>query len=141
MNKLKAYTHVADELDAETGKYALFAYDVDGNRTPVDETEHVYLKSDADKVIAELDESHKKEVAQLLLETAELKDRCQKHDFFWEGCGFSKMGFKNTIDVANYVEELKTKVDLLQHENQILKQYRLMAHSSYGIGTKSKETK
>ena len=29
----------------------------------------VYLKSEADKVIAEL------------------KDKCQMHDFFWDGCG------------------------------------------------------
>jgi hypothetical protein len=32
-----------------------------------------YLKSDADKVIADLEESHKKEVGQLLTEIAELK--------------------------------------------------------------------
>lgn len=34
-----------------------------------------YLKSEADKVIAELEESHKKEVGQLLIEIAELKAR------------------------------------------------------------------
>ncbi len=33
-----------------------------------------YLKSEADKVIAELEESHKKEVGQLLMEIAELKE-------------------------------------------------------------------
>jgi iron-sulfur cluster repair protein YtfE (RIC family) len=33
----------------------------------------VYLKSEADKVIADLEESHKKEVGQLLIEIAELK--------------------------------------------------------------------
>jgi hypothetical protein len=33
----------------------------------------VYLKSEADKVIAELEENHKKEVGQLLMEIAELK--------------------------------------------------------------------
>ena len=33
----------------------------------------VYIKSEADKVIAELEESHKKEVGQLLIEIAELK--------------------------------------------------------------------
>ena len=32
-----------------------------------------YLKSEADKVIADLEESHKKEVGQLLIEIAELK--------------------------------------------------------------------
>ena len=33
----------------------------------------VYLKSEADKVIADLEENHKKEVGQLLIEIAELK--------------------------------------------------------------------
>lgn len=33
----------------------------------------VYLKSEADKVIADLEESHKMEVEQLLIEIAELK--------------------------------------------------------------------
>lgn len=33
-----------------------------------------YLKSEADKVIAELEESHKKEVEQLLIEIVELKE-------------------------------------------------------------------
>ena len=35
----------------------------------------VYLKSEADKVIADLKESHKKEVGQLLIEIAELKKK------------------------------------------------------------------
>ena len=34
----------------------------------------VYFKSEADKVIADLDESHKKEVWQLLMKIAELKE-------------------------------------------------------------------
>ena len=34
----------------------------------------VYLKREADKVIADLEESHKKEVGQLLMEIAELKE-------------------------------------------------------------------
>ena len=34
----------------------------------------IYLKSEADKVIAELEESHKMEVEQLLIERAELKE-------------------------------------------------------------------
>lgn len=40
-------------------------------------------------------------------EIAELKDKCQMHDFFWEGCGFKKLGFKNSIDVRDYCDELK----------------------------------
>ena len=38
-----------------------------------------YLKSEADKVIADLEESHKMEVEQLLIEIAELKK--QVHDY------------------------------------------------------------
>ena len=34
----------------------------------------IYLKSEADKVIADLEESHKKEVEQLLMEIAKLKE-------------------------------------------------------------------
>ena len=37
-------------------------------------TKSYYLKSEADKVIAELEESHKKEVEQLLMEIVELKE-------------------------------------------------------------------
>ena len=57
----------------------------------------VYLKSEADKVIAEKDKT-----------IAELEDKCQMHDFFWEGCGFKKLGgFKNSINVRDYCDELK----------------------------------
>lgn len=48
----------------------------------------------------------KKEVDEAI---AELKDKIKQKDFFWDGCGFSKMGFKNTIDVANYVVNLKAE--------------------------------
>ena len=41
---------------------------------------------------------------------AELKDKIQMHDFFWEGCGFEKRGFKNAIAVAQYVEDLEAKL-------------------------------
>ena len=37
------------------------------------ELAQIYLKSEADKVIADLEESHKKEVEQLLMEIVELK--------------------------------------------------------------------
>ena len=40
----------------------------------------VYLKSEADKVIADLEESHKKEVEQLLMEIVELKKVCNDKD-------------------------------------------------------------
>jgi hypothetical protein len=57
----------------------------------------VYPKSDVDAAIAEL------------------KDKCQMHDFFWEGCGFAKRGFKNTIAVSE-------AFDRLEAENAELKQ-------------------
>ena len=37
----------------------------------------------------------------------ELQDKVQQKDFFWEGCGLSKRGFKNTIQVCEYIEELE----------------------------------
>lgn len=44
-------------------------------------------------------------------EINELTDKIQQKDFFWDGCGFSKMGFKNANDVANYVDSLKAVDD------------------------------
>jgi hypothetical protein len=40
---------------------------------------------------------------------AELKDKCQMHDFFWEGCGFAKRGFKNTIAVSEAFDRLEAE--------------------------------
>lgn len=62
-----------------------------------------YLKSDVDKLIAEL------------------KDKCQMHDFFWEGCGFDKLGFKNAINVRDYCDKLKKENESLKAENESLK--------------------
>ena len=53
--------------------------------------EPIYLKSEADKVIAEL------------------KDKCNMHDFFWDGCGFAKRGFKNSIAVSEAFEKLEAE--------------------------------
>lgn len=65
--------------------------------TSENDTGKFYLKEEADKVIAEL------------------KDKCQMHDFFWEGCGFAKRGFKNTIAVSE-------AYDFLEAENVQLKE-------------------
>ena len=43
-------------------------------KTGDDDAAQVYLKSEADKVIADLEESHKMEVEQLLMEIAELEE-------------------------------------------------------------------
>ena len=40
---------------------------------------------------------------------AELKDKCQMHDFFWEGCGFAKRGFKNSIAVSEAFDKLEAE--------------------------------
>lgn len=49
----------------------------------------------------------------------EMKDKINQKDFFWDGCGFSKMGFKNTIDVANYIDELKKERDFLAKDRSL----------------------
>jgi hypothetical protein len=61
-----------------------------------------YLKSEVDAAIAEL------------------KDRCQMHDFFWEGCGFAKRGFKNTIAVSEAFDRLEAENAELKAENERL---------------------
>ena len=68
------------------------------------ESADLYLKSEADKVIAEKD-----------AEIAKLKDKCNMHDFFWDGCGFAKRGFKNAIAVSE-------AYDFLEQENTQLKE-------------------
>lgn len=59
MSELKA-VHAFDVYEAYT-------------KTGDDDAAQVYIKSEADKVIAELEESHKMEVGQLLMEIVELK--------------------------------------------------------------------
>lgn len=57
------------------------------NKDPYGESSLVYCKSEADKVIADLEESHKMEVEQLLIEIAELKAKnAQAEDdvAFWK---------------------------------------------------------
>jgi hypothetical protein len=51
---------------------------------------------------------------------AELKDKCQMHDFFWEGCGFAKRGFKNTIAVSEAFDRLEAENAELKAENERL---------------------
>lgn len=74
MSELKAFRII----QGDTGGYGAPSYkcDTDGNRLEewCDICE-VYDKSEADKVIDELEESHKKEVEQLLIEIVELKEK------------------------------------------------------------------
>lgn len=61
---------------------------------------HCYLKDEADKVIADLEESHKMEVEQLLIEIAELKND------YKEAC--------DRLQTANLIkDEQKAKADKL----------------------------
>ena len=55
----------------------------------------VYIKADVDKRIDEL------------------KDKIQMHDFFWEGCGFDKLGFNNSIQVREEFDKLKAENEKL----------------------------
>ena len=61
---------------------AVHAFDVyeEYTKTGDDDAAKVYLKSEADKVIADLEESHKMEVEQLLMEIMELKKLVETAD-------------------------------------------------------------
>jgi len=62
----------------------------------------VYLKSEADKAIAELEESHKMEVEQLLMEIVELKaQKAQAED----DCAYWKMREGNAVNAMHETEE------------------------------------
>jgi hypothetical protein len=67
MSELKA-RHIVDVYDSY---YA---------ENPFGERSQVYLKSEADKVIADLEESHKMEVEQLLMEIVGLKKLVETAD-------------------------------------------------------------
>lgn len=92
------------------------------------ESGQLYLKSEADKVIElkdkeiaklkeqykDMDVTHTVHIAKMNAKIEELEDKCNMHDFFWDGCGFAKRGFKNTIAVSE-------AFDNLDAENQALK--------------------
>ena len=91
MSELKAYRFV---LATESSNLGGVVYT----------SKYVYAQDDVDKLLAKKDK-----------EIAKLKDKCQMHDFFWEGCGFDKLGFKNSIAV-------REAFDRLEAENAELKQ-------------------
>ena len=94
MSELKARRAYFSEDDYERGTHKICAkvsdcgYDRKNDWWSYAFEDEVYIKSEADKVIADLEESHKKEVGQLLMEIAELKkernwlakDRSQAYD-------------------------------------------------------------
>ena len=61
-----------DELKVYVPQDGHYGLEPEEGGEPVEE-ETCYLKSEADKFISDLEESHKKEVGQLLIEVAELK--------------------------------------------------------------------
>ena len=79
----------------------------------------MYDKYLVDEAIAELKQAlHDAEMAkddaeaantEYRLDIEKLKDKIQMHDFFWEGNGFDKMEFKNTIQVREYIDKLKAE--------------------------------
>jgi hypothetical protein len=73
-----------DELKAYKGDVTIPVYGTIADA-------ELYLKDKADAAIAEL------------------KDKCQMHDFFWEGCGFAKREFKNTIAVSEAFDRLEAE--------------------------------
>lgn len=77
MSELKEYLCV-EALVSEKKEIPGYLMHMAKYRAPQAEMELVYLKSEADKVIAELEESHKKEVEQLLMEIVELKEKHKK---------------------------------------------------------------
>ena len=73
--------------------YELKVIDVDKMADVRSLSGQFYRKSEVDQVIAKL------------------KDKCQMHDFFWEGCGFAKRGFKNSIAVSEAFDKLEVELD------------------------------
>ena len=73
MSELKAYLCIqAREIENKT--FSCYNQTLAVKNVPEATMAQVYLKSEADKVIADLEESHKMEVGQLLIEIAELKE-------------------------------------------------------------------
>ena len=77
-----------------------------------------YLKSEADKVIADLEESHKMEVEQLLIEIAELKaQKAQAEDdcAYWKTMS-RKCSDDNEVMAKQRAEAFKQRTEALNRE-------------------------
>ena len=96
MSELKSYLCIEAKA-IETKDAFGYRFTVATKPAPEACVKEVYIKDEADSVIAEL------------------KDKVEMHDFFWEGCGFDKRGFKNTIAVSE-------AFDRLEAENKALKE-------------------
>ena len=80
----------------------------------------VYLKFEADKVIAELEESHKKEVEQLLIETKRLENLCASYRHDCDNLA---------IREANALKEIGRDNRVIRHQ----KYRRCLAMASYWL--------
>ena len=101
MSELKAYNVICiDDISAD--------YNVDALGAPAFEA---YACDEADKAIAEL------------------KDKIQMHDFFWEGCGFNKLGFKNAIAVRDYCDKLKAENERLNNLLNVWNTYKILGNT------------
>ena len=107
MSELKA-VHAFDVYEAYT-------------KTGDDDAAQVYLKSEADRFIADLEESHKMEVEQLLIEIAELKaQKAQAED----DCAFWKnLAQKNATDNDNAVKA-KQRAEAIKHYMELADKFK-----------------
>ena len=78
MSELKAFTFGLGQ-NLKDGSPCVVAFD-DENNPRLASDEKFYIKSEADKVIADLEESHKIEVEQLLMEIVGLKKLVETAD-------------------------------------------------------------
>ena len=77
MKSLKAYRNIQTGFNTTRQTETVIAEDYEGYCIEFKEDDEVYLKSEVDKVIEELEESHKKEVEQLLMEIVKLNEGAQ----------------------------------------------------------------
>lgn len=111
MSELKA-KHVVDVYDEYSAN-------------PTNEAQ-VYLKSETDKVIADLEESHKMEVGQLLIEIVELKadykeacERLQTANLIKDEqlAAARRHKYKRCLNKAEWCEERSARYDALQEHS------------------------
>lgn len=74
----------------------------------------------------------------LVKKCRELEEKCRMHDFFWEGNGFKKRGFKNCIQVANYIDEMEEKIREYEVKiESLLKQNRELSQAIHCMFSKN----
>ena len=104
MKSLKAYRNIQTGFNTARQTETVIAEDYEGYCIEFEEDDEVYLKSEADKVIAELEESHKKEIEQLLIEIAKLNEGAQNLilDNYSKANKLRYSNYKRCLDNAKY---------------------------------------